>query len=108
MGMNIKDPVVHAMARELAERRSTSVTDAVRQALRAELLVQFLQVVVLRSEAALARGVDHEDRLAGEVSERNLLAVVVDEGEVIEGFGRGHAPIVSPRGAPATWVSRFA
>ena len=37
MGMNIKDPVVHAMARELAERRSTSVTDAVRQALRAEL-----------------------------------------------------------------------
>jgi len=37
MGMNIKDPAVHAMARELAERRSTSVTDAVRQALRAEL-----------------------------------------------------------------------
>ena len=37
MGMNIKDPEVHAMARELAERRSTSVTDAVRQALRAEL-----------------------------------------------------------------------
>ena len=37
MGMNIKDPQVHAMARELAARRSTSVTDAVRQALRAEL-----------------------------------------------------------------------
>jgi antitoxin VapB len=37
MGMNIKDPLVHAMARELAERRGTSVTDAVRQALRAEL-----------------------------------------------------------------------
>jgi antitoxin VapB len=37
MGMNIKDPEVHAMARELAARRSTSVTDAVRQALRAEL-----------------------------------------------------------------------
>ncbi|MEB3324162.1 MAG: type II toxin-antitoxin system VapB family antitoxin [Cyanobacteriota bacterium] len=35
--MNIKDPQVHAMARELAARRSTSVTDAVRQALRAEL-----------------------------------------------------------------------
>lgn len=35
--MNIKDPEVHAMARELAARRSTSVTDAVRQALRAEL-----------------------------------------------------------------------
>ncbi|MGL6133270.1 MAG: type II toxin-antitoxin system VapB family antitoxin [Prochlorococcaceae cyanobacterium] len=35
--MNIKDPVVHAMARELAARRSTTVTDAVRQALRAEL-----------------------------------------------------------------------
>ena len=35
MGMNIKDPAVHAMARELAEGRSTSVTDAVRQALRA-------------------------------------------------------------------------
>lgn len=37
MGMNIKDPRVHAMARELAARRRTSVTDAVRQALRAEL-----------------------------------------------------------------------
>lgn len=37
MGMNIKDPEVHAMAKELADRRSTSVTDAVRQALRAEL-----------------------------------------------------------------------
>jgi len=37
MGMNIKDPEVHAMARELAARRSTTVTDAVRQALRAEL-----------------------------------------------------------------------
>ena len=35
--MNIKDPQVHAMARELAEHRGTSVTDAVRQALRAEL-----------------------------------------------------------------------
>lgn len=37
MGMNIKDPEVHAMARELAARRSTTVTDAVRQALSAEL-----------------------------------------------------------------------
>ncbi len=37
MGMNIKDPQVHAMARELAARRGTSVTNAVRQALRAEL-----------------------------------------------------------------------
>jgi antitoxin VapB len=37
MGMNIKDPEVHAMAKELAARRSTTVTDAVRQALRAEL-----------------------------------------------------------------------
>jgi antitoxin VapB len=37
MGMNIKDPAVHAMAKELATRRSTTVTDAVRQALRAEL-----------------------------------------------------------------------
>ena len=37
MSMNIKDPEVHAMARELAARRSTTVTDAVRQALRAEL-----------------------------------------------------------------------
>jgi antitoxin VapB len=37
MGMNIKDPQVHAMARELASRRGTSVTDAVRQALSAEL-----------------------------------------------------------------------
>jgi antitoxin VapB len=37
MGMNIKDEQVHAMARELATRRHTTVTDAVRQALRAEL-----------------------------------------------------------------------
>jgi antitoxin VapB len=37
MGMNIKDPQVHAMAKELAARRGTSVTDAVRQALRVEL-----------------------------------------------------------------------
>jgi len=37
MGMNIKDPQVHAMARELASRRGTSVTGAVRQALAAEL-----------------------------------------------------------------------
>jgi antitoxin VapB len=37
MGMNIKDPAVHAMAKELATRRGTSVTDAVRQALSAEL-----------------------------------------------------------------------
>ena len=37
MGMNIKDPQVHAMARELAERRGSSVTDAVRQALAEEL-----------------------------------------------------------------------
>ena len=37
MGMNIKDPAVHAMARELAAQRSTTVTDAVSQALRTEL-----------------------------------------------------------------------
>jgi len=37
MSMNIKDPRVLAMARELAARRGTSVTDAVRQALQAEL-----------------------------------------------------------------------
>ena len=37
MGMNIKDPEVHAMARELAARRCTTVTNAVRQALSAEL-----------------------------------------------------------------------
>lgn len=37
MGMNIKDPQVHAMARELASRRGTTLTDAVRQALAGEL-----------------------------------------------------------------------
>jgi antitoxin VapB len=37
MGMNIRDPEVHAMARELAARRSTTVTNAVRQGLTAEL-----------------------------------------------------------------------
>ena len=37
MGMNIKDPAVHAMAKQLAARRGTSVTDAVRQALKADL-----------------------------------------------------------------------
>ena len=35
--MNIKDTRVHAMAKELAARRGTSVTEAVRQALEAEL-----------------------------------------------------------------------
>ena len=37
MSMNIKDPKVHAMARQLAALRGTTVTDAVRQALAAEL-----------------------------------------------------------------------
>jgi antitoxin VapB len=37
MGMNIKDERVHAMAKELAARRGTTVTDAVRQALIAAL-----------------------------------------------------------------------
>jgi antitoxin VapB len=37
MGMNIKDPEVHAMARQLAARRCTTVTNAVRPALSAEL-----------------------------------------------------------------------
>ena len=37
MGMNIKDPRVHAMAKDLAARRGTSVTEAVRLALEAEL-----------------------------------------------------------------------
>ena len=37
MGMNIKDPEVHAMAKQLAARRGTTVTNAVRQALSAEL-----------------------------------------------------------------------
>ena len=35
--MNIKDTRVHAMAKELAARRGTSVTEAVRQALEAAL-----------------------------------------------------------------------
>ena len=43
MSMNIKDERVHAMARELAARRGTTVTDAVRQALRAELERQPIQ-----------------------------------------------------------------
>ena len=37
MGMNIKDPDVHSMAKQLAARRGTTVTNAVRQALSAEL-----------------------------------------------------------------------
>jgi antitoxin VapB len=37
MGMNIKDPRVHAMARELAARRGSTVTEAVRRALASEL-----------------------------------------------------------------------
>ena len=35
--MNIKDPQVHAMARELASRRGTTATDALLQAQAAEL-----------------------------------------------------------------------
>ena len=50
MGMNIKDPQVHAMARQLAARRGTTVTDAVRQALAAELE----RTPDLRGEAAQA------------------------------------------------------
>jgi antitoxin VapB len=38
MGMNIRDPAVHAMARKLASRNGITVTEAVRQALKAELL----------------------------------------------------------------------
>jgi hypothetical protein len=37
MAMNIKDPRVHAMARQLATRAGISVTEAVRRALAAEL-----------------------------------------------------------------------
>lgn len=37
MAMNIKDPGVHAMAKELAARCGTSVTEAVRRALAAEI-----------------------------------------------------------------------
>jgi hypothetical protein len=37
MGMNIKDLQVHAMARELSDHRVANLTEAVRQALRAEL-----------------------------------------------------------------------
>jgi antitoxin VapB len=37
MAMNIKDPRVHAMARQLAARAGISVTEAVRRALAAEL-----------------------------------------------------------------------
>lgn len=33
MAMNIKDPTVHDLARRLAERRGTSLTGAVREAL---------------------------------------------------------------------------
>jgi len=36
-GMTIKDPQVHAVAREWAARRDTSLGEAVCQALRAEL-----------------------------------------------------------------------
>jgi antitoxin VapB len=37
MSMNIKDPRVHEMARQLATRAGISVTEAVRRALAAEL-----------------------------------------------------------------------
>jgi antitoxin VapB len=37
MSMNIKDPRVHEMARQLAARAGISVTEAVRRALAAEL-----------------------------------------------------------------------
>jgi len=37
MGMKIKDTEVHAMARQLAARRGTTVTNVVRMALSAEL-----------------------------------------------------------------------
>ena len=72
------------------------------ESLRAQLLVELLQVVVLGSEAALARRVDDEHRLAGEIGERDLLAVVVREGQVVEGGALSHGSIVPARGPTAS------
>jgi antitoxin VapB len=55
MGMNIKDPQVHAMAKELAARRSTTVTDAVRQALRSELAPRAVEAKKAAVRAICAR-----------------------------------------------------
>lgn len=38
--MNIKDPAVHAAAKELAERRGVSLTEAVRQAIDETLVAE--------------------------------------------------------------------
>ena len=69
MGMNIKDPEVHAMARQLAAQRGTTVTDAVRQALSAELE---------RSQAALTglqEGLGVADSEMAEAIERQRRAL---------------------------------
>ena len=78
------------LVRELVAREAED-----HETLRPELLMQLLQAVVLRSEAALARGVDDEQRLAGVVGERNRVAVVVDEVKRAEGIGCGHGGIVA-------------
>lgn len=64
--MNIKDPEVHRMARELAARRSTSATGAVREALREALA---------RDDEARASRVGMADRLLAIAAEARALGL---------------------------------
>lgn len=72
--MNNKDPAVHVMALELAARRSTIVTDAVRQALRAELerigVESGAQEAEARSDSAGAAATLQAFALAGSTQQR--------------------------------------
>ena len=78
------------------------------EALRSQLFVKFLQIFVLRCETAFARGVNDEHRLACKVGQRHIRAVVVGEGQVIEGRVSGHPPIVSCPGSAAKFARSIA
>jgi len=75
MGMNIKDARVHAMARQLAARNGTTVTEAVRRAL----------------ETALARGPELDGaqaRAARKATIREICARFRDQAGPLKGTSR--------------------
>ncbi|MNC58687.1 hypothetical protein D3C75_1084350 [compost metagenome] len=56
-------------------------------------LPQLLQALVLRGKAALAGGIDHQQRLAGEVAELLVLAAQGHAGDVQYRSSHGRAPV---------------
>lgn len=79
--MHIKDPEVHRMARELAVRRSTTATGAVRQALR----------------EALARD---DDARVGRIGMADRLLAIAEESQAIAGPYLTDDDLYDERGLP--------